>query len=152
MGMGIGPSGNGPSAEMNVTPLIDVLLVLLIIFMVVIATPRNKGLLAEVPRPAENHESIREDVAVVLQVARGADNHLALHLNQESVEYSLLSSRLQEIYKMRATKVIFLKADPELAFEDIADVIDTAKIAVPGMEVGLMTEQHSAVSNQHSAR
>jgi len=143
MGMGIGPSGGGPSAEMNVTPLIDVLLVLLIIFMVVIATPRNKGLLAEVPRPAENTDSFPPDRAVVLQVERGDKDQLSLHLNQEPVEFAMLRGRLQEIYKQRATKVIFLSADGELAFEDIATVIDTAKLAVPELEVGLMTARAS---------
>ncbi len=139
MAMTMGGHG-GPSADINVTPLIDVLLVLLIIFMVI--TPLTpKGLDALVPQPpppnAPKNES--QDRTVVVQVIHmPGGERPALKINQDDVTWDQLQSRLEDIYKTRAEKVMFVKGDTELQFADVAQVIDIAHAA--GVDkVGLIT-------------
>jgi biopolymer transport protein TolR len=143
MAMAMGGSG-GPSADINVTPLIDVLLVLLIIFMVI--TPLTpKGLDALVPQPPKDNktQATPSDRTIVVQVLRGAADRPSLKINQEDVTWDTLEGRLADIYKTRAEKVMFVKADTELPFSDVAQVIDLAKAA--GVDkVGLITAKIEA--------
>ncbi len=137
-------SGSGPTADMNVTPLIDVLLVLLIIFMVI--TPLTpKGLDALVPQPPKDQKQqpTQTDRTVVVQVLKAGGNQPALKINQEDVTWDKLQGRLEEIYKTRAEKVMFVKADTDLPFADVAQVIDIAHSA--GVDkVGLITAKIEA--------
>jgi biopolymer transport protein ExbD len=143
MGMAMGGSG-GPSADINVTPLIDVLLVLLIIFMVI--TPLTpKGLDALVPQPPKDPQKQQEpnDRTVVVQLLKGAGEKPALKINQDDVTWENLEGRLNDIFKTRAEKVMFVKADPDLTFNDVAQVIDIAHSA--GVDkVGLITAKIEA--------
>ncbi len=143
MGMGVS-TGGGQNADINVTPLIDVLLVLLIIFMVI--TPLTpKGLDALVPQPPKDEKKQVEptDRTIVVQVLRGG-GQVIYKINQDDVQLGDLQSRLADIYKTRAEKVMFVKGDSDLPFQNVAQVIDIAHMADPDIKVGLITAKIEA--------
>lgn len=138
MSMAVGGSGK-TICDMNVTPFIDVLLVLLIIFMV-IAPVTPKGLNALVPQPAPpGQQSAADTRTVVIQVNKNG----AIMVNQDPIEESRLGARLEDIFKTRAERVVFVEGDPDLLYQSVARVIDIAHGA--GIDkVGLMTEKVKA--------
>ena len=141
MSMAVGGGGSDKTkCDMNVTPLIDVLLVLLIIFMV-IAPITPKGLNALVPLPAQPNQqpSLADQRTVVIQVNKGG----GIMINSEPIEESRLESRLEDIFKTRNERVVFVDGDPDLMYQNVARVIDIAHGA--GIDkVGLMTERIKA--------
>jgi biopolymer transport protein TolR len=132
MGMSVGGK-RGIVSEMNVVPLIDILLVLLVIFMII--PVYSMGLDALVPQQSSQPpEKARIDEVVVVQVL--ADG--SLRINQEPVSFDKLSGRLEEVFKLRAARVAFIRGDAPVEFGVVASVIDvmhTSGIA----SVGLLT-------------
>src|SRR5438105_2356410 len=140
MAMTAGGGKGGPTANINVTPLIDVLLVLLIIFMVI--TPRTPwGLQAQVPQPPPPNQKQQENPerTIVVQVIGNASGNPSLKINQDPVSWDELQTRLTAIYAGRAEKIMFVKGDENLNFADVAQVIDIAHAADPALKVGLIT-------------
>lgn len=90
-------TGGQPRAEMNVTPLIDVLLVLIIIFMII--TPMSQGHFADVPQQQQQGKAIDPEQPIVLQLTQPKDSEEPLiSINQEPLTWKNLRSRLLEIY------------------------------------------------------
>jgi biopolymer transport protein ExbD len=118
-------AGSRHGAEINVTPLIDVLLVLLIIFMVIVP-PHNFGEEADIPLPAKIETPQPEpQETIVLQLHDLGEGKLpALKINQQDVSWDKLEARLQAIFEARSEKVAFVKGDPELDFQYVAQAID----------------------------
>lgn len=140
MSMSTGGKG-GPSSDINMTPMIDVLLVLIIIFMVI--TPLTpKGLEARVPQPPPPNmpppppENDRTVVVII-------EKDKSMKINSEVVLFENLPKRLEDIFKTRAERVCFVKGDPDLEFQEVAKVIDVAK-GVGIDQVGLMTKKVEA--------
>ncbi|HKW57156.1 MAG TPA: biopolymer transporter ExbD [Candidatus Acidoferrum sp.] len=131
MGFSVGGSRAGSIAEVNVVPLIDILLVLLIIFMV-IAPRKQLGLPVDLPRPSTEGPPV--NLVVVVQVLGDG----SLRINQEPVSWDSLQGRLAEIFKMRASRVAFVRGDSALQFGAVARAVDVMR-ASGIVTVGLMT-------------
>jgi biopolymer transport protein ExbD len=132
---------SGASADINVTPLIDVLLVLLIIFMVILPH-QNLGEAADIPQPAPiQAKPPQPEKAIVVQLQdQGEGKQPSLKINQKQVSWDTLEARLKEVLDTRADKVAFVKGDPELEFRYVAQVVDVTHAA--GAErVGLVGEK-----------
>ena len=105
------------SCEINVTPLIDVLLVLLIIFMVIL--PEHKwGEKTLVPQPSSESVEKNPETPIVIQLKDvGESKQPLLKINQEEVSWDALESRLTAVFKLRVDRVAFVKGDPEVDFD-----------------------------------
>ncbi|HLX42793.1 MAG TPA: biopolymer transporter ExbD [Bryobacteraceae bacterium] len=111
----------GKQGEINVTPMIDVLLVLIIIFMIIIPQ-RSTGLASQVPQPS-NQKAKSQSLDIVVSVG---DNR-SLSINSEPVAWAELDHRLLQISAQRPGGVLFVDGSPRADFEDVARVLDTAR-------------------------
>jgi biopolymer transport protein ExbD len=139
MGMAVGGKG-GAKADINITPMIDVLLVLIIIFMVITPlTPKGLEALVPQPTPPNQAQNQSDQRTVVIQIFK---DH-SMKINQEDTDDQKLGGRLEEIFKTRAERVVFVKGDPDLEYQYVAKAIDIAHGA--GIDkVGLMTAKMEA--------
>ena len=129
MGMSVGENKGGAIAEMNVVPLIDILLVLLIIFMVITPlTPKGMDALVPQPNPNQQNQQDLDNKTVVVQVmADPKSDKPKLKINNEDVTWEALGSRMEQIFKERAEKVAFVKGDNDVMFMDVARAIDVMR-------------------------
>lgn len=145
MSMAVGGRG-GAKAEINITPMIDVLLVLIIIFMVVVIEQRPTGLTAEVPQPApptaKNIPPPNRTIVIHVHHTKPegkSTDRPQVTVNEETVEWDRLRERLRDIYAIRVERIAYIEADDDIDFQDVADVIAIARIA--GVDrVGLLTQ------------
>jgi biopolymer transport protein TolR len=141
--MAFSMAGGGPSnPEINITPLIDILLVLIIIFIVIdTSTPKRKGLEAELPEQQSRTSAPPQPVrTIVVQVLGQAEGNPTVKINAEEVSWGTLQDRLSGIFKTRAEKVAFVQAAKEIDFDYVAQVIDMAHEA--GVQrIGLITSE-----------
>src|SRR5580692_2818482 len=136
MGISLGGSRLGPVAEMNVVPLLDILLVLLVIFMMIRPKPEF-GLTADLPQQADSKSKapVPQGLIVVQVFGDGT-----LRINQDPVQWQDLQGRLEGIFKMRASRVAFVRGDSAIEFGVIARAIDVMRGS--GITtVGLMTPE-----------
>jgi biopolymer transport protein ExbD len=130
--MGMLVSGkNGLTADMNVVPLIDILLVMLVIFMII---PHHQtGLDTYLPQPAADTLAPRPETVIVVQVLSDG----SLKINEEPVSWDRLAPRLAEVYKERAQKIAFIRGEAPVEFATVARVVDVMRQL--DLSVGLLT-------------
>jgi biopolymer transport protein TolR len=130
MAMQVGGASRGIYTELNVIPLIDILLVLLVIFM---SSPSQQtGLDATVPQAATSKRTEPEGMIVVQVKSNGS-----LRINQESIGWDQLANRVDAIFKERARKVAFIRGEAPVEFALVARVVDV--LHGSGISVGLLT-------------
>ena len=135
MSMAVGGPAGGPKSDINMTPMIDVLLVLIIIFMVITPlTPKGLEALVPQPPPPGAHVDPSDQRTVVISI--DGDHHMKI--NEEATDETRLGPRLEEIFKTRAERVVFVNGDPTLEFRWVATAIDIAHGAQID-KVGLIT-------------
>src|SRR5579863_1076031 len=140
MGISVGGGKGGSMSEPNIVPLIDVLLVLIIIFMAITpTTPTGMNALVPQPPPKNQKPQPPDQRTIVVQISATG----ALKINQDPATWSDLGPRLNDIFKIRAEKVAFVKGDDDTPFDDVARAIDIMKGA--GItDVGLITAKMEA--------
>jgi biopolymer transport protein ExbD/biopolymer transport protein TolR len=134
MGSGIVCSKRGVVSEVNVVPLIDILLVLLVIFMIM--PHRQMGLMTELPQPATPLITVEPTGNIIVQIAPDG----SLRINQSVVQLDELRARLESVLAPRARRVAFLQGDGSLEFQAVAQVLDTMH-AAGASPVGLLTSE-----------
>jgi biopolymer transport protein TolR len=140
--MAFSTAGGGPSrAQINVTPLIDVLLTLIVMFMLVVSMDKTYQEKTQLPQPNQKQTAEdRESRTIVIEVVWIANDQLpAVKINKQDVPWTQLEGQLAEIYVKRAEKVAFVRGDADVDFQYVAEVIDVAHHA--GVQrIGLLTK------------
>jgi len=138
--MAVGGPNAGPKSDINMTPMIDVLLVLIIIFMVITPlTPKGLEALVPQPPPPGQQANASDQRTVVIEI----DSAHNFSVNTQPVKETDLGQRLIDIFSTRAERVVFVKGADDLEFRYVAEAIDIAHGA--GIDkVGLMTAKVEA--------
>ena len=140
--MAFSMAGGGPSGpQINVTPLIDVLLTLIIVFMVVVSMDKEYQEKTQIPQPDQKQTAAdTQSRTIVIQVVwTTKDQPPTVKINKEDIRWEDLDTRLTQIYLTRAEKVAFVRGDADVDFQYVADVIDVAHHA--GVQrIGLLTK------------
>jgi biopolymer transport protein TolR len=138
MGMGGGGGTDKAVSDINVTPLIDVLLVLLIIFMVIVPLV-PKGLNTLVPQPPKDKTQDQpNDRTIVVSIISNKGGLPGYKINEDDFAKSALEPKQAEIFATRSEKVMFVKGDPDLDYQQVAEVIDMGHQADVD-NIGIMT-------------
>ena len=133
MGITLGGGRRGILSDVNIVPLIDILLVLLVIFMII--PHHQQGLDASIPQPGPVEAPESEAVIVVQVLADGS-----LRINQEPVTWETLEERLEHVFALRASRAAFVRGDSPVEFAVVVRVIDTIR-AAGVTSVGLLTPE-----------
>ena len=141
MAMGSGGSGSGLSADINVTPMIDVLLVLLIIFMITLPLSR-RTFDAQVPPEQKNQPRQKQQSSDQIVLELKADGSYAI--NTQIVPLEQLDAKFHELYDQRPAKLLFIKAAPNRKYGEIIRAMDVAKGA--GVQVIGFTPNEQAAA------
>ena len=133
-----GGGARGP--QINVTPLIDVLLTLIIMFMLVVSMDKEYQEKTQIPQPDQKQTAMeKQSRTIVIQVVWVKGQVPTVKINRDDVRWEDLEERLAEIYLKRAEKVAFVRGDADVDFQYVADVIDRAHQAGV-LRVGLLTQ------------
>jgi biopolymer transport protein TolR len=134
MGMGVVVGRRGIVSEMNVVPLIDILLVMLVIFMIL--PHRQRGLDAALPQQSNGNGPDVPAETIIVQVASDG----SVRINQLAVQLDQLGARLQQAFAPRSDRVAFLQADRSLEFQAVAQVLDLMHTA-GATPIGLLSSE-----------
>jgi biopolymer transport protein ExbD len=138
MAMGVGGSGSGLASDINVTPMIDVLLVLLIIFMITLPLSRRNFSVQVPPEQRPQRQQQQQSSQIVLELT--ADGGYAF--NTQPVAKSQLDAKFHELYDNRPAKLLFIKAAPTRRYADVVEAMDIARGA--GVQViGFTPAEHA---------
>ena|ERR1700688_862689 len=134
MGMGVVVGRRGIVSDVNVVPLIDILLVLLVVFMII--PHRQKGLEADIPQQTDRPVPKDPPETIIVQIASDG----SARINQSGVPLEELSARLRDVFARRSDRVAFVQADRSLEFQAVAQVLDLMHSA-GATPIGLLSSE-----------